>query len=111
MPLFWKKRIRPLPTDLVGGPYRAIPDNEFIHYMVLEAGKDDDALAPSLRKMPYFEAISYVWGSDDRNHEILCDGEIVKITTNLPQVLRRVRLATASRTLWADSICPVSLSQ
>jgi hypothetical protein len=110
MPPFWKKRINPPPTDLVGGPYRAIPDNESIRYMVLEAGKDDEALVCSLRmsrlrKMPYFEAISYVWGSDDRNHEILCDGEIVKITTNLQQVLRRVRLATASRTLWADSIC------
>jgi len=110
MPPFWKKRINPPPTDLVGGPYHAIPDNRSIRYMVLESGKDDEALVCSLRisrlrKMPYFEAISYVWGSDDRNHEILCDGEIVKITTSLQQVLRRVRLATASRTLWADSIC------
>jgi len=110
MPPFWKKRINPPPTDLVGGPYHAIPDNRSIRYMVLEPGKDDEPLVCSLhvsrlRKMPYFEAISYVWGSDERNHEILCDGAIVKITTNLQQVLRGVRLATASRTLWADSIC------
>ena len=110
MPPFWKKRIKPPPTDLVGGPYHAIPDNRSIRYMVLEPGKNDEPLVCSLhisrlRKIPYFEAISYVWGSDDRNHEILCDGEIVKITTNLHDVLRRVRLATASRTLWADSIC------
>jgi hypothetical protein len=110
MPPFWKKRIKPPPTDLVGGPYHAIPDDKSVRYMVLEPGKDDEPLVCSLhvsrlRKLPYFEAISYVWGSDDRNHEILCDGVIVKITTNLQQVLRRVRFATASRTLWADSIC------
>ncbi|PMD14418.1 HET-domain-containing protein [Hyaloscypha hepaticicola] len=110
MPPFWKKRSNPPPTDLAGGPYHTIPDNKSIRYMVLEAGKDDEPLVCSLhvsrlRKMPYFEAISYVWGSDDQNHDILCDGKIVKITTNLQQVLRRVRLATASRTLWADSIC------
>lgn len=94
MPPFWKKKTNSLPTDLVGGPYHAIPDNKSIRYMVLEAGKDDEPLVCSLhvsclRKMPYFEAISYVWGSDGRNHDILCDGKIVKITTNLQQVLRR----------------------
>jgi hypothetical protein len=44
MPPFWKRRIKPPPTDLVGGPYHAIPDNKSIRYMVLEAGKDDEPL-------------------------------------------------------------------
>ena len=78
--------------------------------MVLEAGKNDEPLVctlhnSDLRKMPYYEAILYVWGSDDRDHDISCNGQTVKITTNLQEVLRSVRLPTAARTLWADSIC------
>jgi hypothetical protein len=56
--------------------------------MVLEAGKNDEPLVctlhnSDLRKMPYYEAILYVWGSDDRDHDISCNVQVVKITTNL----------------------------
>jgi hypothetical protein len=52
-----------------------------------------------------FEAISYVWGSSDRDQDILCDGNVMKITPNLSRVLRRIRLPKTPRRLWADSIC------
>ena len=107
---FFKRKTAPQPTEPVGSPYHVIPDDKSIRYMVLEAGKNDEPLVCTLHvsplcEMPYFEAISYVWGSDDRNHEILCNNHIVKITTNLLEVLQSVRLLTAARTLWADSIC------
>jgi hypothetical protein len=90
--------------------YKPLPDGEVIRYMVLQAGKNDEPLECSLvisplHKIPYLEAISYVWGSDLRDYEITCNGELVNITHNLWNVLRDVRLATQSRILWADSIC------
>ncbi|KAM3064776.1 hypothetical protein ACMFMG_008361 [Clarireedia jacksonii] len=55
--------------------------------------------------MPQYEAISYVWGSNQRNHKIRSAGRIINITANLDIVLQRIRLSTAPRILWADSIC------
>jgi hypothetical protein len=52
-----------------------------------------------------FEAISYVWGSDLKDHEIFCRRHAMKITTNQSKVLRRVRFPHAPRNLWADYIC------
>ncbi|KIW07780.1 uncharacterized protein PV09_01706 [Verruconis gallopava] len=90
--------------------YKPLSDGNFIRYIVLEAGEDDEPLecvlvVSSLDKMPYFEAISYVWGSDRKEKDVVCNGRVVKITHNLWRVLRDVRLPRQSRTLWADSIC------
>jgi hypothetical protein len=55
--------------------------------------------------MPFFEAISYVWGSDERKNDIRCNGAMVKITDNLRDALMQQRRVDNPRTLWADSIC------
>lgn len=54
--------------------------------------------------VPY-EAISYVWGSDRKDHTILLSGKTHQITTNLSDALHQCRLPDQSRALWADSIC------
>jgi hypothetical protein len=109
MSCFLKHTTAPQPTEPTESQYHALPSNETVRLMVLEAGKNDEplvcTLASDLRKMLYYEAISYVWGSDDRDHNISCNGQMVKITTNLQEVLRSIRLPTGARTLWADSIC------
>lgn len=54
--------------------------------------------------IPY-EAISYVWGSDAKNHIILLSGKTHRITASLSDALHQCRFPNQSRALWADSIC------
>lgn len=69
---------------------------------------------------PHYEALSYVWGSDDTPYVAhvqttsLPDGTAVfddgnwrslKIGTNLRVALQHLRLPEQSRTLWIDAIC------
>jgi hypothetical protein len=88
--------------------YDELPSDAF-RYLILLPGVDGDPLRCSLFtsriEAIQYESISYVWGTDQRNCEIICDGKILKITPNLYRVLRRVRFLAAPRTLWADSIC------
>jgi hypothetical protein len=89
--------------------YDELPVGDVIRYMTLKAGSNDDPLECTLHTAPMcevdFEAVSYVWGSDVRDKQILCDGHIFALTTNLFRVLHRVRQPHASRTIWADLIC------
>ncbi|KAI7777212.1 hypothetical protein LA080_003876 [Diaporthe eres] len=55
-------------------------------------------------EIPY-EAISYVWGSDVKDHIILLHGHTHQITANLSDALHQCRQTDKSRVLWADSIC------
>ncbi|KAH8900489.1 HET-domain-containing protein, partial [Thozetella sp. PMI_491] len=66
----------------------------------------------SLSKAPGFEALSYVWAqpvSDPRDFPVPLTFQIgehhVKIGENLAAALRRLRLPTDSRSVWADAIC------
>ena len=64
-----------------------------------------DIKCHNLGDNPSFEAISYVWGSLVRDQTITCNGGLLYITPNLQRSLRQVRLETAARVLWVDSIC------
>ncbi|SPN98644.1 uncharacterized protein DNG_01689 [Cephalotrichum gorgonifer] len=55
--------------------------------------------------MPFFEAISYVWGAPENPIPILCDKRSINITRNLHEVLLQIRSPTEPRSLWADAIC------
>lgn len=94
-----------------GRLYEPLPEgNSVIRYMILDPGEGDDALSWTLHTMalndpvPY-EAISYVWGSTNRDHLANTAGEAIYITANLDCALRRVRSRSEPRTLWADSVC------
>jgi hypothetical protein len=86
---------------------RLPPENSQIRTLTLQPGTGDEPLRCSLESSSLdsasYEAISYVWGSNIKDKEILCEGRIVPITTNLWRVLKRVR-SNEPRTLWADSI-------
>lgn len=88
--------------------YDKLPSDSF-RYLVLLPGVDYEPLKCSLCTSRLsevgYEAISYVWGTDLRDHDIVCDGKVLKITSNLHRALRRVRLPDTPRILWADSIC------
>lgn len=80
-----------------------------IRYLTLHPGTGDDPLKCDLHTAPMsettFEAVSYVWGSDVRDQEIICEGRKLALTTNLFRVLKRVRQPETSRNIWADLIC------
>jgi hypothetical protein len=92
-------------------PYRYddLPQDGHFRYLTLQPGIGEEPLQCSLHTASLaeedFEAISYVWGSPTRDQEITCDGHTMKITRNLSEVLRRVRLPETPRRLWADSTC------
>lgn len=88
--------------------YDRLPRGETFRYLILEPREDQEVLRCSLRTTTIadadYEAISYVWGTEIRDHEIICDGHKLKITKNLHDALTTLRTSTA-RSLWADSIC------
>ncbi|KAM5341811.1 hypothetical protein ACJ41O_014842 [Fusarium nematophilum] len=61
-----------------------------------------------LDDMPFYEAISYVWGDETDLETIVCNEAELKITPNLAAALRRLRHPDETkppRVLWADAIC------
>lgn len=92
------------------GVYEPLPDGDYIRYMTLKPGTVNAPLVcelhvKNLRDASEYEAISYVWGSSRRDHELLIGDNIVKITANLDDTLRHLRLLNQDRNLWADSVC------
>ncbi|KAH7067128.1 heterokaryon incompatibility protein-domain-containing protein [Paraphoma chrysanthemicola] len=90
--------------------YRALETPTTIRLLDLHPGREADSISCSLRHCdldddPDYEAISYVWGEPVFSVDIECDGQAVYITPGLQQVLKRVRLVDAKRTIWADGLC------
>ena len=90
--------------------YWRLKRKDSIRYLVLEPGKGDDPTVCSLREsrlkdMRKVVAISYVWGSRERNSEIRCNGQCFKITENLHTALRMARQPAERCLVWADAIC------
>lgn len=52
-----------------------------------------------------FEALSYTWGEDTRQREILLDGKPFMVSENLWLALQELPLLTEARVLWIDFIC------
>lgn len=92
--------------------YQPLPTERHTRRLILAPGKGEDPLRGDLETIsledpltPY-EAISYVWGSDNKYDVIMITGgSTIHITPNLAEVLRQARLPNVSRALWADSVC------
>ncbi|KAJ4390098.1 hypothetical protein N0V93_007571 [Gnomoniopsis smithogilvyi] len=91
--------------------YSTLPeDKDQIRLLILDPGHEDDPLSGSLisvklEEAPAFEAISYVWGCDNRDHCIHLNGKPLSLTPSMSDALRQTRQLDKPRTLWADSIC------
>ncbi|KAF4440036.1 hypothetical protein F53441_12407 [Fusarium austroafricanum] len=64
----------------------------------------DCALADSESTRPY-EALSYVWGSENKPRSISIDGCDLPIGENLYAALSHLRDRSIERTIWIDAIC------
>ncbi|KAL8743657.1 MAG: hypothetical protein Q9190_004015 [Brigantiaea leucoxantha] len=52
-----------------------------------------------------YEALSYAWGSSEKDSHILCQDQKLPITSNLHVALTRLRSTSRPRRLWIDQIC------
>jgi hypothetical protein len=92
--------------------YNDLRDNE-IRLIELLPGDSEEQIQcrlirAALDDRPHYEAISYVWGDPAITDTILCNDQVMDITVNLVQALRRLRPRHGempSRTLWVDAIC------
>jgi hypothetical protein len=107
--------------------YRPLPHDTskcWIRVMKLEPGWAYSELRCSLihinidddDHVPY-EAISYTWGKyyenirhdgrsrDQTRQSIICDGQWTCVTRSLSHALKKFRLTSSARILWADALC------
>lgn len=103
-----------LATASVYGSYKyePLPSKNHIRLLVINSGTGEDVLSGSMimgdlyaRELPSFEAISYTWGSNEKDESILIDGRSLLITKSLKEAFLQTRLPGTPRILWADSIC------
>lgn len=91
---------RPIPgsnTDETLGVPSHEPENGAVHCEWSVISVDDPE--------PYF-ALSYVWGDPNiREHDLVCNGRLMKITYNLWVALKAVWSQFPTRRLWVDAIC------
>lgn len=52
-----------------------------------------------------YDCLSYVWGHSGITSEIIVDGVLVEVTSNLENALRHIRRPTESRIVWVDALC------
>jgi hypothetical protein len=52
-----------------------------------------------------YEALSYVWGSEDKPQSIIIDNQSLNVTQNLHTALLHLQDHSFSRILWIDAVC------
>ena len=102
--------------------YQPLAYDDSIRILILEPGERQELIQCSLvpvrlSENPEYDAISYVWGTDEPSQEIFIDGQKVMIRTNLHSALLRFRRSperndsqeasncNLQRRLWVDALC------
>jgi len=96
--------------------YEALPTVPSIRLATIHPGKPMDAVELTLRTFrleidnpPPYEALSYVWGSEQDPHAISVGSStnrgILRVTHNLLDALRHLRIENHSRLVWVDAVC------
>lgn len=111
-----------------GFQYRPLrPDKQeirLLHLLSLEEdrsslGSDHQTLVScrlehaSLEDRPYYTALSYTWGDPSATHEIILNGQLLRVTKNLEYVLRHFIIESRrhggggqiAMILWVDALC------
>ncbi|KAI0454372.1 heterokaryon incompatibility protein-domain-containing protein [Xylaria acuta] len=87
--------------DLKGSGFRLVRlqkgDGKVIECELIYTTLDDNVI-------PY-EAVSYTWGTLERQEHIHISGDILPVTSNLWHILHDLRSPNVDRYLWVDAIC------
>ncbi|OCK74060.1 HET-domain-containing protein [Lepidopterella palustris CBS 459.81] len=90
--------------------YPRLSHDEKTRLIILEPGEPEDDLqchikhVHSLQDQEY-EALSYAWSEESKEHSIVCSGRKLRLTANLDAALRQLRFVDGVRVLWVDAIC------
>lgn len=101
-----RTRYDPIDTPL----YEGLKDGQS-RFLILEPGVGSKIQCRLVvqdvvgRSPPPYEALSYVWGSEEDKVTIDCNGHQKEVTRNLYDALLDLRLPCARRVLWCDALC------
>ncbi|KUI67444.1 Heterokaryon incompatibility protein 6, OR allele [Cytospora mali] len=110
----------PLPPDddPVGGttPGTRQFDHLFTRRLTIHKGNYGDDIEVDLEVVdlgdrtpsrPYYDALSYAWGSEEKPCAVFVDEDkrTIPTTTNLDEALRRLRYPDRPRYMWIDALC------
>jgi hypothetical protein len=111
------KKPRPPPSQSLP-LYSPLRRTSSIRILVVQPGAPQDQIVCCLRVVgnidrrrsaasgtTAYEALSYVWGSQEDRVCIVCNGHAVDVTRNLAHALQRVRRTDEARCIWADAVC------
>ncbi|KAI9710278.1 MAG: hypothetical protein M1820_002772 [Bogoriella megaspora] len=81
-----------------------------IRILKLKPGNEDDDIACSMEFRDLFqpgtyEALSYVWGSNNKPYSISCEGKSLAVTENCYTALKALRSTESTVAIWIDAIC------
>ncbi|KAI0386140.1 HET-domain-containing protein [Hypomontagnella monticulosa] len=103
--------------------YNELPGEDYIRLATIHPGNVDDDIVISFHTTPFlhdecpdYEALSYVWGSEENPPSILVDESEgastnptqrakVLVTQNLVVALRHLRYVDKMRVIWIDALC------
>jgi hypothetical protein len=95
----------------IAGPsiYEVLPERT-IRLLHIAPGKIGESLhcsleAVSLDHLVPYTALSYTWGSPEKDHVITCNAMQMGITKNLHEALQSLHNPETPRAVWADAIC------
>ena len=60
---------------------------------------------PSIRHYPYFEAVSYSWCDNEATCTLHYEGQELRITPNVGELIRQLYLWDPLRKIWIDAVC------
>lgn len=96
--------------------YQPLPNEAWFRFLIIEPGTRDDPIVCRLHSVELerakgkYEALSYCW-NDQRSYflqrpiDITCNNEKISVQSSLWEALKRIRLGTRPRTIWADALC------
>jgi len=90
--------------------YQPLPRTGMTRILCLDPSAKGDQLAGrleyiDLERPSQYEALSYVWGDNDKEHIIQIEGRSIAITFSLFSALKDLRHESQNRRIWADAIC------
>jgi Heterokaryon incompatibility protein (HET) len=90
--------------------YSTLQDVNEIRLLHLHPGRLSDPIICRLEHVnffhkPQYEALSYMWGSEDSPSQIELNGTILDVRNNLWQALSHLCLPIRTRLLWIDALC------
>ena len=90
--------------------YLPLLEHHIIRLLELEPGATGDPVilrlfVVELEHAPKFDALSYVWGSENNRKSVTCNGRHLDVTVNLHAAFVRSRYLDRTRIIWADAIC------